>query len=135
MVELTSADGRPRELAFRTVGRPAGKGQVVDIVARLDLRDPANRQAAAAVLAHRLPWPPAVAGDLRALARLAVQRGVVERAVYDVRNDSGSFDVAARLGVELGIDVDQIDMERRLVGASAWIHGSQERLREDCAIG
>jgi hypothetical protein len=134
MVELTLADGGPREIAFRRVGRAAHAGQVVDTVARLDLRDPANRRAAAGVLAHALPWPPSLAVELRSLARLATQRGVVERAVYDMRDDSGKFEIAARLGLQLGVEVDEIEVQRRLVAASAWTHGSQERLREDCVM-
>jgi hypothetical protein len=133
MVELTLDRGAPRELAIRSVGRPAGHGRVVDTVARLDLRDPVNRRAAEGVLSHSLPWPPDLAYDLGALTLLAVQRGVVERAVYDVRNDSSDFELGARLGLALGIAHEDIEIERRLVAASAWTHGSQEMLREDCS--
>jgi hypothetical protein len=133
MVELTFEGDHPRELGFRSVRRAGGGDRVVDTVARLDLRDPANRRAAARVLAERPPWGPGVLGDLRALRLLAVQRGVVERAVYDVRDDSGSFELAVKLGVELGVEADEVKVVRRLVAASAWTPGtSQERLREDC---
>src|SRR5688500_3455076 len=61
IVELTRDAAGLRELAFRTAGPGVRGGQVVETVARLDLRDPANRAAAEPLLAQRLPWPPAVA--------------------------------------------------------------------------
>jgi Flp pilus assembly pilin Flp len=134
IVELTLGSDGPREIAFRRLGRGAGAGRVVDTVARLDLRDPANRAAAAGLLARRLPWPGSVGAELRPLLRLAVQRGTVEQAVYDLRDDSTSFEVAARFGGELGLEADHVHVERRLVAASAWIAGSQERVREDCVM-
>ena len=134
IVELTLEHGAFREVAFRTAGVGAGRGQVVDTVARLDLRDPANRAAAAHLLTRRLPWPAAVAQELHQLMRYTVQRGTVERAVYDVRDESGTFALAAKLGMELGIDLDRVKVQRRLVAASAWTPGSQERVREDCVM-
>ena len=98
IVELTRDAGGLRELAFRTAGPGVRGGQVVESVARLDLRDPANRAAAEPLLAQRLPWPPAVARELRALVRRAVAVGVVERAVYDVRDGSDELKLAAKLG-------------------------------------
>jgi Flp pilus assembly pilin Flp len=132
MVELTLAGGHPREIAFRRLGRSASGGRVVDTVARLDLRDPENRRAAAALLARPLPWQTAAAVEMRGVVRLAVQRGTVEQSVYDVSDHSGRVEVAARLGAELGVDVHRVRIARRLVGASAWIGGSPERAREDC---
>jgi hypothetical protein len=132
IAEITRDAGGLREIAFRTVQRGARAGRVVETVARLDLRDPANRAAAEPLLARRLPWPPGVASDLRAVVRRAVQAGVVERAVYAVRDGSDALEVAARVGLELGIDVDRVDVARRLVAASAWTPGSHERRREDC---
>jgi Flp pilus assembly pilin Flp len=131
VVEVTLEGDEAREIAFRRLGADAAAGRVVDTVARLDLRDPANRAAAARLLAHAPPWHTAPR-ELRAVLALAVQRGTVERAVYDVRDESGSVEVAARLGAELGLDVSKVRIERRLVDASAWIGGSRERLREDC---
>jgi hypothetical protein len=122
MTELTLDGDRPREIAFRTVGRAAGGGRVADTVARLDLRDPANRAAADA------------APDLRSLLRLAVQRGVVERSVYEVRDDSRGLELAVRLGAQLGVDASDVHVRRRLVAASAWTPGSQELVREDCLM-
>lgn len=129
MVELTFERGVPREIAFRGLGRDADGGRVVDTVARLDLRDPANRRAAETVLA-RLPSGAAV--NLRALMLYTVRHGTVERAVYDVRDDSSGFELGVKVGAALGVETEDVEVERRLVAASAWTHGSQERLREDC---
>lgn len=132
IVELTrDADG-VREIAFRSVRPGARGGQVVETVARLDLRDPANRAAAEPLLSHRLPWPPAVAHDLRALVRRAATSGVVERAVYDVSDGSEELKLAAKLGLVLGVEGKEVEVDRRLVAASAWTHGSRERERADC---
>jgi hypothetical protein len=131
MVELTRARGALREIAFRTVA-PGRSGELVETVARMDLRDPGNRAAVERLLAVRLPWPPRVLGDLRAAARRAVQTGVVERAVYSSSDESGRFEVSAKLGVEIGLQADRIRELRRLVSASAWTAGSGERERTDC---
>ena len=128
MIELTIAGGDVREVAFRTAARGAGGDRVVDTVARLDLRDPRNRAAAESVLLGGVPAPP----RLLSLMRYTVRHGTVERAVYDVRDDSSSFALAVKLVAALGLEDKDVDVERRLVAASAWTHGSQERLREDC---
>ena len=131
IIELTLEHGRPREIAFRRLGATAGSGRVVDTVARLDLSDPANRAAASSLVSRPLPWTP---DKTRGLLALAVQRGTVEQSVYDVRDDSGSVEIGARFGAELGVDVEDVRVERRLVSASAWTGGSQERLRDDCVM-
>jgi hypothetical protein len=133
MVELTREHGALRELAFRTVEPGPRSGEVVETVGRLDLRSPANRAAAEPLLRRRAPWPPAVTRDLRAAALRTVQAGTVERAVYGVREQSTELDLEVRLGVALGIDVERVDVERRLLEASAWTPGSRERERVDCA--
>ena len=134
IVELTRDAAGLRELAFRTAGPGVRGGQVVETVARLDLRDPANRAAAEPLLAQRLPWPPAVARELRAVVRRAAAVGVVERAVYDVRDGSDQLKLAAKLGLALGVDGRQVEIDRRLVAASAWTNGSRERGRADCGV-
>ena len=134
IVELTRDGAGPRELAFRTAGPGARGGQVVETVARLDLREPANRAAAEPLLARGLPWPPAIAGDLRALLKRAVTTGIVERSVFAVRDGSEQLKLEAKLGLALGVDGREVDIDRRLVAASAWTNGSRERAREDCDV-
>jgi hypothetical protein len=131
IVELTREHGELRELAFRTV-EPGPRSEVVETVGRLDLHDEANRAAVAPLLRWRAPWPPAVARDLRAAALRTVQTGTVERAVYGVDDDSVDVNLEVRLGLALGMDVERVDVERRLLEASAWTPGSRERERVDC---
>jgi hypothetical protein len=133
VVEVTRDTAGPREIAFRTV-EPGTSGQLVETVARLDLRDAGNRAAADRLLSLRLPWPPAVHADLRTLVRRAVRTGVVERAVYDVRDGSDEIALNARFGLALGVDANEVDVDRRLVAASAWTQGSRERERADCGV-
>jgi hypothetical protein len=128
MIELTLDGTAARELAFRTAARGRGGTQVVDTVARLDLRDPRNRAAAESVLTSGMAAP-----RLLALMRYTARHGTVERALYDVRDSSTSFALAVKLVAELGLEDQDVEVERRLVTASAWTHGSQERLREDCS--
>ncbi len=134
ITEITSDAHGVREIGFRTAQRGPRPGQVTEWVGRLDLRDPANRAFAEPLLARKLPWPPGVLADLRAVALRTAQVGTVERAVYAVRDDSENFDVGVHLGVSFGVDHDKVDVEKRLVAASAWTPGSQERVREDCVM-
>jgi hypothetical protein len=121
-----------KEIAFRAVRSGNRKNQVVETVARLDLRDPDNRALAERLLRFRAPWPPAIARDLRAVLRRTLEVGTVERAVYAVDDRSHAFAAGARLAVELGIETSNVDVMRRLVSATAWTRGSPERAREDC---
>ena len=132
VAEYTRDESGPRELAFRVSAPGASEHQLVETVARLDLRVPANRAVAARLLRHRAPWPPSVAEDVRAAVRHAVRFGTVERSVYAVADDSRSLELAARLGAEVGVEAGYAKVDRRLLEASAWTAGSQERAREDC---
>lgn len=135
MTEITSDAGGPREIAFRTAKRGPRPGQLTEWVGRLDLRDPANRAVAEPLLSRRLPWPPGVLSDLRAVVLRTAQAGTVERAVYAVRDESEDFELAVRLGIAFGVDGDKVDVDKRLVAATAWTPGSsQERVREDCQM-
>ena len=135
VAEYTRDRGGPRELAFRVTARGAREHRVVETVARLDLRVPANRAVAERLLRHRAPWPPAAARDLREAIRHAVRAGTVERSVFAVEDGSKSLEIAARLGAEIGLEAGYAKVDRRLVAASAWTAGSTERAREDCLPG
>ena len=132
VAEYTRDRSGPRELAFRVTERGARANEVGETVARLDLREHANREVALRLLRNRAPWPPALAEDLRAAVRRAVQVGTVERSVFAVEDGSRSFELAARAGAELGLEADYSKVDRRLVEASARTAGSHERAREDC---
>jgi hypothetical protein len=130
VVEVTRDRGGPREIAFRRVQRGMRDGQVVETVARLDLRDPGNRAAAEPLLA----WPPDAASVLQVLVARAVRSGIVERAVYDVDDDSEGVELSASLGVSIGVDASETELDRRLVSAQAWTDGSRARERADCGV-
>jgi hypothetical protein len=121
-----------RELAVRRVAAGERRGEVVETLGRLDLRNAGNRAAADRLLRVRLPWPPAVASDLRDVLRRMASAGTIERSVYAVQDRSHGFGVAVRLAAELGVEASSVDVTRRLVDASAWTHGSPERRRVDC---
>lgn len=133
LVELSRERGELRELAFRKLERGARDGQAVETVARLDLRVPVNRAAAERLLRRPPPWGAVAGPDLAHVVRHTVQVGTVERAVYEVRDESREIELAARLGLELGIDVKRVDVSHRLVAAHAWTGGAGPREREDCA--
>ena len=107
---------------------------MVETVGRLDLRDPGNRAAAEPLLSRRLPWPPAIARELAPLLARTVRTGTVERAVYEVRDGSDDFALNAKFGLALGFDAEEVEVDRRLVAASAWTQGSRERERADCGV-
>ena len=134
MTEITSDAHGVREIAFRTAKRGPRPGQLTEWVGRLDLRDPANRAVVEPLLSRRLPWPPGILSDLRAVVLRTAQVGTVERAVYAVRDESGEFDLATRIGIAFGVEADRVDVDKRLVAASAWTSGSKERVREDCLM-
>jgi hypothetical protein len=126
MVELTSDGAGLRELVLRTAS--AGQGRVEEVVARLDLRDPAIR----ARLGRGARWPPAL---LRELAGLAATRGIVERQVHVVDDRSRTYGGTAELLVALGLEHTRVDVRSRLADAAVWIAGAGPRRREDCLTG
>jgi hypothetical protein len=132
MVEYTRDANGPRELAFRAARPGRSAGEVVETVARLDLRDPTNRAVAARLLHRRAPWPPSVFEDLRAVIRHTVAVGNVERSVYAVTNESRRLELDGRLGLELGMEIERERENRRLIEATAWTGGGRARQREDC---
>src|SRR4051794_26972794 len=121
-----------RELSFRRAAPGATRGEVVETVGRLDLRDPVNRAIAEPLLARRMPWPAELANALRAVILRTARAGVVERSVYAVEDRSHEWAGALELGVAVGLDVSELDVRRRLVDAGAWVAGTPERHRADC---
>ena len=132
VLERTSDRSGPRELVFRTTDRLSG-GRSVELSGRLDLRDPANRAVAGQLLRPRLPSPPAVARDLRAVVQRTAEAGTIERSVYAVEDSSTGLELAGRLGVGLGVELRRRSVQRRLIAASAWTGGDRRaRRRVDC---
>jgi hypothetical protein len=132
LVEYTRARSGPRELAFHTTAKGSRPGQVVEVTARLDLRDPVNRQVAGRLLRVRAPWPPAMRRELVDVIRYTVAAGTVERSVYAVTRETHGLSAALRLGLELGVELETHKVVRRLVEAVVRTPGSGVRSREDC---
>jgi hypothetical protein len=132
LAEYTRDRSGPRELAFHATTKGARPGEVVEVVARLDLRDPVNRQVAGRLLRVRAPWPPAMRADLVNVIRYTVSAGTVERSVYAVTDETHEMSAAVRLGVELGVEIERTKVDRRLVEAVVRTPGSDVRSREDC---
>ena len=130
MVEYTTDAAGPRELAFRAAAPARAGRELVETVARMDLRDPASRALADRLLRLRPPWG---AGDeLRAAIRHAAATGIVERNVYRIADRTKDVEVALRLGVEIGLELEYTSVDRTLVAATATTAGSAQRAREDC---
>jgi hypothetical protein len=132
LVEYTRDANGPLELAFRGVTRGDRPGQVIESVARMDLRDPINLSVAWPLLSHPAPWPPSLFRAMRDVIGYAVAVGTVEQSVYAVTDRSHDIDVSVGLGAGLGLRAERTDVDRRLVSATAMIHGSAPRARVDC---
>jgi len=125
MIEFTTDASGPRELLIRSAR--SGGDRVEEVTARLDLRDPDIR----ARVSGGPPWPPAA---VRGLARLAVERGVVERQRYAVDDRSDDFSLAGKVGLAFGVEHTRVDVRSRLAEAEVWIAGAGPRRREDCLM-
>jgi hypothetical protein len=129
VVEYTTDARGPAEL--RLLATAGAGGEVTELSSRLDLHDPANRGAAAAVLGA-LPSLSGARTATDALAARMASHGVVERATYAVATRDDGWALTGRFGFALGAEVERTSTRRRLVAADAWIHGSRRRERFDC---
>ena len=120
----------PRDLVLRSATTNAER--LVKWSARMDLHRPANRAAAGPLLHAKVPWPPAAIRHAEAVLAQARRTGTVERAVSLIEDRSRHFDAGARLGLALGVDVQRVEVDRRLLSATAWTNGSRARERFDC---
>jgi hypothetical protein len=131
LIEHTTDAAGPRELLFRVV-RPLGRDRAEEMTGRLDLRDPVNRALAARLIRPRLPAGPAVRRDLKAVVRRIAEDGTVERAAFAVEEDERELEVAAGLGLQLGLRIRRLQRTRRLTDASVWSRAGGVRRRVDC---
>ena len=106
IVELTTDAAGPREIAFRTVQRGTRADQVVETVARLDLRDPGNRAAAEPLLVRAATC---AAGRARGAQR--------DRRARGLRRDDGSEGV--ELSASLGVSVASTPRRPSSTGGSS----------------
>ena len=124
--------GRPLELAFRTALPSQHGNRVSDTVARLDLRDPGNLEAARPFLTSQEPWS-SVAGGVNkqaVLDRIAAY-GSVERSVSDIHDDSKGMSVSLSGGWKFGIGGKHVKVRKTLVSATVQ-RGALVGKRLDC---
>ncbi len=124
------------ELSLRTAGvtRAEGLGAVTELEATLDLRDPANR-AAAATLLDALRDPAALASitaRARALGTRIAQDARIERRTYVVRREANGVGAGIGLGAKLDGGLDRTTTVLRLVGAETRLPGLPFLPRDDC---
>lgn len=132
LVEYTRDRDGPRELVFRHADPSDHGNRVTETVARLGLRDPAN-WAVARPLVEDYHGPAAVARAAAAALRRIRAAGVTERYVSTVADRSSGASLSFAVGLKFSAGARKIDVDKRLVAASAWTPGSHERERYDCA--
>jgi hypothetical protein len=132
LVEYTRDRGGPRELVFRHADPSDSGNRVTETVARLGLRDPAN-WAVARPLVEDYQGPAALARAAAAALRRVRDAGVTERYVSTVADRSSGVSMSFAAGVKFSFEARKVDVDKRLVAASAWTAGSRERERFDCA--
>jgi hypothetical protein len=131
LVEYTRDRAGPREVVFRHAD-PSGAGnRVTETVARLSLRDPAN-WAVARPLVEERHGPAAVARAAAAVLGRIRAAGVTERYVSTVADTTSGVALSFAAGLKFSFDARRVRIDRRLVEASAWTPGSDERERFDC---
>ena len=104
---------------------PHQRGKQADeIVARLDLRDPANEP-----LRH-LSWRTPVDEDH--VLRLAARNGTIEHYTYAVNDTTRSLHASIALGIKWGGSVKWWDVKKNLVDATVTEPAGKPRSRFDC---
>ncbi|MGN6188429.1 MAG: hypothetical protein ACTHOE_05985 [Conexibacter sp.] len=111
-----------------------GGGRLVELDATLDLRDPANREAAGALLdalgsPHAITTVPARA---RALGRRIAQDAQVDRRTYVVRHSATGVGAGVSFGVMADGAFDQETTVLDLVDAETRLPGLPFLPRDDC---
>lgn len=129
--EYTFSAGGPRELAFRHIIPGDRDSRQTEIVARLDLRDPANVAVARPLLGVRFPWGARERAALAAVSERIASHGTIERTVSSIEDDSRGISGSVRGGAKFGAAFKRIAVHRSLVEASARA-GGFERRRLDC---
>jgi hypothetical protein len=136
IVELTrDKGGRFRELVLRDATISLGGKRVTETVARLDLRDPGNLEAARPFLASTVPWTVPGGGTKQAILDRIASHGVVERLTSTVEDRSRGFSASIKFGIKLSLGGKKIKIMRRLVEATAIVGGGLTGKRLDCLPG
>ncbi len=143
------AAGRPATLAIQRVGElgaglhalahdgsanasaDARLARLVELDATLDLREPANRAVAGALL-DGLHERRLLAGGLDALAARIAARGQLDRRTYAVARSASALGATLGLGVELGGGFERTTSGLRLLSAETRLPGLPFLPRDDC---
>jgi len=129
-----SADAQLSLGGTHTAAAAEGRGRLVELDATLDLRDSANRAAAAGLL-DALGNPAAITTILaraRALGRRIGQDARIDRRTYVVRSDATGVGAGVGLGAKLDGAFEQTTTVLRLVGAETRLPGLPFLPRDDC---
>jgi hypothetical protein len=143
------AHGRPLALGVHLAGRAGAtatagnargahvdgqRAAVVELDATLDLREPENRAAAAALL-DALGDPARLGAAPRraaALGRRIAQRAQIDVRTYALRERTGGIGATVGLGVELGGAFERTTQGLRLLSAQTRLPGLPFLPRDDC---
>jgi hypothetical protein len=131
LAEYTFDRAGPRSLVFRRSVPSQGGNRLTEVVATLDLRDPANWAVARPVIA-RLRGPGGATADVRAVLRRIWAAGTTQLYVSSYNDSSTGASAAFGAGLELGASVELVRIQKRLLDARAWTPGSGRRARADC---
>jgi hypothetical protein len=124
----TDAAGVPRDARYRITGAGARDGEIVELIAPLDLRSPANA-AAARELITRAPAGTIGLARAGALLRRTLDRDRLERRVY--RESEGTRGGGLKV-FGVGVDHRTSASLRTLVEAQAIDADGRTSLRADC---
>jgi hypothetical protein len=114
----------------------AGGAAVVELEATLDLREPANRDAAAELLGA-LTDPralPALPERVRALRERIARHGQLDRRIYAMRRSAAGLGAGVGLGAKLGAGFDRTTSDLRLLEAETRLPGLPFLPRDDCRV-
>jgi hypothetical protein len=132
--ETTGASAGGLAAGAARAGITAGGGAVIELDATLDLREPANRTAAAALLAA-LSSPRAVMAvpvHARALGERIARHGQIDRRAYAIQRTASGLGAGIGLGVKLDGALDRTTSGLRLLAAETRLPGLPFLPRDDC---
>ncbi|MBB4664475.1 hypothetical protein [Conexibacter arvalis] len=127
--------GEGRRRAVRGGGKASSnRGGIVELEASLDLGDPDDRAAAAALLDALRSKPTALPRRAAALGARIVQRGQIDLRRYAVTTDGTRFGGELALGVKVGGSFERSTKGLTLLGAATRLPGLPFLARDDCRV-
>jgi hypothetical protein len=132
VLEYTRKAGESVELILRTAIPAEGAEQVTDVVARLDLRDPANMAVARPFLTSPETWLSGGNTGKRAVLDRIATHGIVERWVSRSEDLSRGVSINVALGLKFSAGAKKHNLRRHLIEATAVRGGGLTAKRLDC---